>query len=393
MCLPWLSLTVLSPIHPFVGMSGLPSSSSDISSSPSWSSRRVRSVTSSESSPEEAPWADWSSTTSSAGPGLADGKPGSCDNHTTAPYVVLVASLKDRSPGLRACPSIWRLYYLPWSVVVVIQPATSIERHLTSTCSPRICPALMERVASVMLGAAEIMYPLNGSKSTLISRLFARRQANVNSFSPALFQLTLSWAIPLLFGVPEDLSLHCQWGPLDRRVSSFVWCRCRTDSIFPDCPTQSQKGWLTGAPLCSKPYSRESLEVYLRPPDEVVREGEQLREAHWSLLTARGIQFCPSLYLCQCVFTIVLYLCFLKVFSWICYVANADLWSALWALYFCGDFICRCVYLCLFDCVWVCISARARACQRTSRRLTHCLQRTRMLALLLSRLALTGLPC
>jgi len=50
----------------------------------------------------------------------------------------------------------------------------------------------MERVASVMLGAAEIMYPLNGSKSTLISRLFARRQANVNSFSPALFQLTLS---------------------------------------------------------------------------------------------------------------------------------------------------------------------------------------------------------
>jgi len=120
--LPSLSLTDLSPIHPFVGMSGLPGSSSVISSSSSWSSGRVRSVTSSESSPDEVPWAGRSSTTSSAG--LADGNPGSCDSHTAAPYVVVVASLKDRSPGLRACPSIWKVYNLPWSVVVVLNPAS-----------------------------------------------------------------------------------------------------------------------------------------------------------------------------------------------------------------------------------------------------------------------------
>ena len=47
----------------------------------------------------------------------------------------------------------------------------------------------MERVASVMLGAAEMVYSLNGSHSTSISSLFARWQANVNSFSPILFQL------------------------------------------------------------------------------------------------------------------------------------------------------------------------------------------------------------
>jgi len=191
--LPSLGLTVLSPIHPFLGIFGLPGSWWDISSSLSWSSGRVRSVTSSESAPEEAPWADRSSPTSSAS--LADGKPGSCDNHTAAPYVVVFASLKDGSPGLRACPSIWRLYNLPWSVVVVIKPATSIERHLTSICSPRNCilsssPASMERVASVMLRAAEMVYSLNRSHSTLISSLFAKWQANMNSFSPALFQLS-----------------------------------------------------------------------------------------------------------------------------------------------------------------------------------------------------------
>ena len=58
-------------------MSGLSGSSSDISSSSSWLSGRVRLVTSSEFSPEEVPLASRSSMTSLAD--LADGKPGSCE--------------------------------------------------------------------------------------------------------------------------------------------------------------------------------------------------------------------------------------------------------------------------------------------------------------------------
>jgi len=70
----------------------------------------------------------------------------------------------------------------------------------------------------VMLGAAEIVNSLNGSHSTSMSSLFVKWHANMNSFSPALFQLSSPASFWSSRRFDHALSVRASW------CASFIIC-------------------------------------------------------------------------------------------------------------------------------------------------------------------------